>query len=489
MSQQRLQRQLLLVIATTCVGFLLCKLCCNVYLPIQSRPTSRWKLFGEAFISEGVLSRPGALQRRSAGQEGLFAVSSQDERNELFQRLEALQVSCHSHPESGRVLERKYAKFLNVLSIYTAFHRQERNGESTKRLIWFCDLYGACGGLADRIKGLTYALILAILSQRVLILDWGDSQFGEQSFLLPNAIDWRFSEEDQRAAYSYYDADNRSYNNSDYWSENGPVSLHLFSILDGLGVDVSVHDLEMSFDIIEGQQQWVQLASNMEPSSLLNSTKTAFAEWIEQGMASLGLAALSPDDVDGLVGLVFRYLFTFSDDLISEVVAARRVLGLDNQEYVGVHVRTGFAGSEQQEDMKHPKLIYRALEWEQILSCAHRIATEKLGSRSLLFLATDSHLVKNRTLDVHRYRGRFRTLDNSVVHLDRLEKYPHNAEDSEVEGVFSAWIDLILLAESHSLVHGESGFSFLAQSICFMPETNVINRLKCSPSYIHDIGF
>ena len=80
---------------------------------------------------------------------------------------------------------------------------------------------------------------------------------------------------------------------------------------------------------------------------------------------------------------------------------------------------------------------------------------------------------------MQRFKGRFRTLDNSLVHLDRLEKYPHDIEEFEREGVLSTWIDLILLAESHSLVHEGSGYAFLAQSLCFIPKAYVVNGLEC----------
>ena len=413
---------------------------------------------------------------------------------ELVQGLEALQISCYNHPENDGLLEKKYARFLEVLALYTAFHKQERHSESSNRLIWVCDVYQACGGLADRVKGVTYALLLAMLTQRVLILNWRDREFGEQDFLQPNTIDWRFSEQDQDAAYSYSykDVNNVSYaaynSNQEYGDHvyqdgdraaGGIQSLHLFSILGGIGIDVSADVLKMSLDLIRGRWQWVELESNLEPSSLLNDTKTASSSWIKQGMASLGLSQLSPEDVDGLVGLVFRYLFTFSGQLLAELDDARQVLGLDNQKYVGVHIRTGFLGSKQQESVKHPKLFRSIQQWEKTLSCAYRSATERLGSSALLFLAADSNLVKNRTLDMHRFKGRFRSLDNSVVHLDRLEKTPHDAEEFETEGVLSTWIDLVLLAESNILVRGKSGFSLLAGHLCFIPKTKVISALKC----------
>ena len=493
-----------LLLASTCAGFTLCKLYFLSQTSREGAADVRWRLFGEAFIRDAD-SPPEIRSRRNAEHVRLFADHSRDEdrMKDLIEGLESLDVSCYAHQQSERAVEEKYGRFLEVLAIYSAFHAQERSEKSARRLLWVCDAEKACGGLADRIKGVSYALILAMLSRRVLLLDWRDSQFGEQTFLQPNLIDWRLSEEDRKQVYE--DAYDINYNAADEEIEadqmkfdgevdedednsqanedddiySYPVFVHIFSVLGGIGVDIPADELQWGLERIEGKWSWTLLASNMEPSSLTNSTKTASIEWIKQGMTALGLAKLPPTDIDGVVGIVFRYLFKFSHDLLQEVSAARSVLGLSHREYVGVHLRTGFAGSVQQETVNHPKLIRRPLEWDKFLVCAYRYATEKLGSRALIFLATDSNLVKNKTLDVHRFRGRFRSLDNSVVHLDRLEKPPHNIDEFEKEGIMSAWIDLVLLAESHSLVHGESGYSFLAQALCYLPRTRVT---KCGLS-------
>ena len=491
---------LALVLSATVVGFLACRLFCLYQFPSEPPSSAvRWRLFGEAFINDCEPDVQPSWRSSETVVEDVnyIAESSGDERvKELLRGLQALSVSCYVHPQHLReLLEEKYAAFLKVLSIYSAFHVQERDGDGTRRLIWICDVYKACGGLADRIKGVTYALILAMLSRRVLLLDWRDSHFGEQDYLQPNVIDWRLSEKEKTQAYyspeeeedKYYYNDNETdtipdaadSHHTQEPSYSKPVPFHIFSVLGG--VDISADILQVGMEAVEGKWQWVLLASNMEPSSLTNDNLTASAEWIKQGMTALGLAKLEPQDIDGLVGLVFRYLFKFSKEIPKEVSTARGILGLEGRTYVGVHVRTGFAGSLQQESVKHPKLLKSPSQWDRIIRCAHHHAAEELGSQGLLFLATDSNLVKNRTLDVHRFQGRFRSLDNSVLHLDRLEKSPHAAEDFEVEGVLSAWVDLILLAESHSLVHGTSGFSDLAQHLCFMPRTKVINGLECSP--------
>ena len=71
--------------------------------------------------------------------------------------------------------------------------------------MWFCH-DGQCGGLADRLSGLTYTLLLAVMSQRVLLFDWRDSRISQNTYLEPNAIDWRLTEEENDKAFRW---DNR----------------------------------------------------------------------------------------------------------------------------------------------------------------------------------------------------------------------------------------------------------------------------------------
>ena len=68
-----------------------------------------------------------------------------------------------------------------------------------------------------------------------------------------------------------------------------------------------------------------------------------------------------------------------------------------------------------------------------ILKCAVTTANQWLGPSSLLFLATDSPLVKH--LAVTKYGGRFRSLDNTLLHIDRMENYPHDLLQNETEGM------------------------------------------------------
>ena len=172
---RRLLVTLALLVVVAYAGFLLSKLYYNGQSSRprptsgESRPTSRWKLFGDAFISDEERTQPG-VQRLSVEQgkqvrllaDSLLIRSGDVAVKELVRGLESSQVYCHTYPENEGVIQRKYAKFLEVLAIYTAFHKQKKNGEGTKRLIWICDVSKACGGLADRVRGVAYALILAM---------------------------------------------------------------------------------------------------------------------------------------------------------------------------------------------------------------------------------------------------------------------------------------------------------------------------------------
>ena len=443
------------------------------------RSFPRWRLYGAAFVGEAFSGQgKRGPSRRRDGTIKLFSTTGDTHIQQLVEGLHNLQIACHERPHSEQQeLRQKYAKFLEALSMYTAFHKRERWRKGARRLVWVCDAYRKCGGLADRVRGITYALILSILSRRVLLLDWRNRLFGEHEYLEPNLIDWQLTQDERKRAYRDEYLGSTNLTNKPQTPGDSVALIHIFQIHAGIGIDVSVKDLQRNLEAIRGNWAWILLESNMEPSTLVDDTKAASLEWIRQGMAVLGLHKLTPNDIDSIVGLVFRYLFQFSEEILKEVAIAREVLGLKDTAYVGVHVRTGFAGSSKQE-YNHPKLYREAWQWDRTLSCAYNYTTEQLGEKALLFLATDSNLVKSKT---HWFGGRYRCLDNTVVHLDHLKKTPHKASIVEREGVLTMLVELILLAESHSIVMGESGFSFLAHSLCLVPRTKAINGLTCNP--------
>ena len=471
-----------LVLASVCLGLYLGRLV-NTWSLQTAVVHVQWQRYShgerEPFEeARGHLPTRLSLEKQQRNSEQPRSGSVINVSPRLVNLLHSLQLTCHSGSEG--LLPKKYERFLQYLDEYATFHRDSVTSDETPTLVWLCDAYQHCGGLADRMKGITYSLLVAMFTRRRLQLSWGGSLYGEQTYLKPNAIDWTVPSE-QFGEVGYYSEDYFAFDPN---LETGLHFLHLFSVLGGIGIDVSVEDLEHSLRLIaesnSSSNKVIILSTNLEPNALMNRTKNLGQQWIIDGLKQYGLYQLSFQDLDDLVGIVFRYLFQFTDELIAELSSARGVLGIsEHQKYTGVHLRTGFAGSPSQETVDHPKLIRTKQEWERVLNCAVKTADSLLGQTSVLFLATDSSLVKH--LAIAEHGSRFRTLDNTLIHLDRMEKYPHEPFQNETEGTLSTWIDFLLLAESYAQVRTDSGFPFAAGQLCSLPPTRTYNGLWCLP--------
>ena len=429
----------------------------------ESNPVS-WKSCGGRFVNDSD-SKPRKQHNKThrTATAKLLSVTSLDVRvKNLLQKLHYdLPLSCQSRPiGEQKELGAKFATFLEALTNYTVFHKAERENHRARRLLWFCE--GSCGGLADRMRGITYALMLAIFSQRVLHVDWGHRTLSERAFLEPNLIDWHLMKDEQKA----YSKDHRK------------TKFRSQMVLTKTGADATPKIVKKLLESLNKKSvKWVAVNSNMNPSTLANDSKIVAFKWVKEGMSALHLDKLSVHDLDiYLIGLAFRYLFRFSPYLMQEVEAARRVLGLQGLSYVGLHVRTGFVGAQEYERY-HPKLFKKPWQWKDSVACAHRYTNQQFPNGAPIFIATDSQQVK--VMVWPGYSGEIRCLNNSVLHLDKLSQVHHRTVEQMKEGFLSVWVELILLAESHSLVRGDSGYAHLAQSLCLMPRKRTIDAITC----------
>ena len=434
-----------------------------------------WRLYG---ANSTAVNNDNLGQQKQKQGTKLFSDISTDVQR-VVERLQAVAISCNSHPKSHqKLMTEKFGKFLEALSKYASLHAQNRGSDNAKKLVWYCG-ENFCGGLGDRERGLTYALVLAMMSQRVLLFHWQDSRLDNKTYLDPNVIDWRLTEKERKKVFEI--------KNPVSVNEAGDSDAVMLLSLFSRGPKDTTESATKHKSVLQamvGRRPWIALQSNMFPSSLVYGRVPVSMDWIKQGMDTLGLNKLSQFEINEVMGLAFRYLFTFSKEIVAETDEARRILGLVNQAYVGVHLRTGFEGSKSHEENNHPKLIKDRWQWEATLNCAYTHATDRLGKNALLFLATDSALVKAMALQ--KYKDRVRSLNNSVIHIDDFTPPPEEVGDFEKEGVMSVWVELVLLAEAHSLIIGRSGFSFLAQSLCLVQQPLLLNGVTCKP--LEDIG-
>ena len=166
--------------------------------------------------------------------------------------------------------------------------------------------------------------------------------------------------------------------------------------------------------------------------------------------------------------------------MLKEMCAAMQVLGLGSSPYVALHVRTGFAGMPYEEQVNHPKLVKDESNWILALHCAVKMADNLSGNNlTNIFLATDSTLVKK--MASKGYGTRVRTLNNHLLHVDKMVKIPHPLSAEEKEGKMVIWVEFLLLAQGKISVWGKSGFSWAAGLLCglWTGSKNVINMDSC----------
>ena len=194
-------------------------------------------------------------------------------------------------------------------------------------------------------------------------------------------------------------------------------------------------------------------------------------------MKKTGLGNLTNEEINGVFGIAFRYLFLIRSDLFLKVNSAMHLLGLDMHKYIGVHIRTGFVEAATPEE-PHTKLVREVNQWKLILTCAVSVS-----NNSPIFLATDSTSVKH--LAVEMYGSQYKTLHIQLTHIDGIDIIGPDAAESE--GLLSTWVDFFLLAQSYvqvrtgsDWVHG-SGFALGASHLCGLPRSQRIDGLEIVP--------
>ena len=404
-------------------------------------------------VAAGVNWRPDENILKPTSAETVIGDGGKDEfMNEYVAKIfGAAQLKCYSDREG--ITTKRHDTLLKALQDYSLQHGRE-NG--SRVLVWMCTTMDWCGGLADRVKGITYSLLLALFTRRQLLLTWNTA---EQQLLGQNALNWS----------------TKARNVQEYG-----LPLSMYSITQGYGIDKEPSLAKKVIEYINGPHKVVYFSTNLEPSALINRNKSFGIQWISRGLQAIGLANYTAGELDGLVGLAFRFLFVLDQGLVAKLRAVKQYLGLEGVRYIGVHIRTGFVGMVHQEDSDHPKLLRLRGQWEAVLDCAVTMAARHLSSDGLLFLASDSVLVKHMALV--RYGSRVRTQNVTLQHLDKLPKKPavdKSREELERTVVEGMWTDLLLLAESYILVTTDSGFGTLAGLLCELPHNRILHGLAC----------
>ena len=385
-----------------------------------------------------------------------------------------------------------WIKFKQSLEEYATFHKKRLNilkaGGNDSRyittLMYTCNDPSACSGLGDQFNKIQQALLLAIAFDRVLILHWDTLSMKTFHHIIPNQIQWR------------------------YFNES--VGMHLKSEPELMKLTSKEHFKGLMQLLGNNGRTHVTL-SNALPvpfgrglSRILSADKNGVFSKISWYAMHVGQRNGIPKSV--LCGELLRYLFTFSQEVLEKVEQAQKQIGIFDTPYVGVHIRTGFFGTEFQEVGKFSRFkITRAdNKWQSTMNCSTRLASKLLTPNAPVYLATDSYLVKTQAAKGNGTQ--IRSINMMLQHVallgeSKAKKHKQSSvpdtnmnltsEPDEIQGIstlsgvdgyMATWVDFLLLARADILVHSISGFSTIAGQFCSIPRQFYTPRCTLRPS-------
>ena len=394
-----------------------------------------------------------------------------------------VQVPNIYHPQTnvctevGRSVREDSSKgwktFKQALEDYKYFHHQQISAlknqshlhssnpnhlinNSVRTLTWACETPIKCSGLGDQFYRIQLVFLLAIMTERVFIISWDKESQKTMRYLQPNEIDWSFFD---RSLGMHTNHDIQRLVQEEYYAA-------LFSLLNSSKPHITTtNDSYIPF------QRGYYKSIHGDPNFMHGFEKLGLGD-----ILSLTRKKENKEPVTFIGGEILRYLFTFSPDVISTVTEVQKSLGiLHNQRYLAVHIRTGFLGNDFEEVGHFSRYkIYRSnSSWLSALDCSLELADRIIGPGSPVYLASDSYVVKKLILE--RYGGRIRTTNMTLQHVQFIGD---NSREVKPDGFIATWVDFLLLARSHVLVHSISGFSSIAGQFCSVRRQYKMPRCK-----------
>ena len=360
--------------------------------------------------------------------------------------------------------------FISVLETYKPFHstqlqklrnmsaQLDTNGtrdlavEKVRTLTWSCDHPKTCSGVGDQLFRIQFAFLLAVVSDRVFTIYWNEENAKTMQYLKPNEIDWRFYDE----RLGMHKGHNRNISHYLKFAKTDFVTLA---------------------QLLRSEESHITITHELHVPGTFNLA--AQSNYTKNGFIRMGIT--SRDDlVDPSVGgHILRYLFQFSAEVISRVEKAERQIGLSSHNYLAIHLRTGFVGTNYEEKMGYKKGIKEEF-WEQVLECSLKRADEVVGHNSSVYLATDSYVAKEWAV---QYSQRVKVINMKLQHVAIRKSWSDTDSSPDTEnGYLATWIDFLLLARAHALVLGTSGFAKNAGKLCSIPSTM---QIDCHAMYMY----
>jgi len=310
---------------------------------------------------------------------------------------------------------------------YTNFHKQEvDNYQDAKYLVYFCRKGFNCAGLGDRLVGIISTFYMALLTNRIFLID-SEMPVDLENILSPNKIDWRFAVRRNSI-------------------EDLPSEFQVWMVMNE---DKRKLFLEDDFRLKLGKQVEYVRANERLYTSLHKNPR------FQQRREELGLDRMSTFHV---FGCLYHYLFKPSPKLRNFIQDFYNSVFLNNLNQrtpvIGMQIRTGTALGEHLR-MTRPEL---ELMWK----CGRKLLDNHPHSR--LLLTTDSPMVKDEAKSL--FKDQLVELDLPVQHIDKVSM----GDEMTLRNTVA---ELLLLSMCDHFVISRSNFGEVATMMNFKPRFKI----------------
>mmetsp|Transcript_40768 Transcript_40768/g.89103 ORF Transcript_40768/g.89103 Transcript_40768/m.89103 type:complete len:468 (-) Transcript_40768:180-1583(-) len=325
---------------------------------------------------------------------------------------------------------------------YAQFHARALANvtANTSFLIYQCTAETNCGGIGDRILGIVHLFYVALLSGRVLLLNY-TKPFPLKGFLDENLLQWSFQGTGRDSSLSdaiSIDSRGDLFNLFPFLSEPSELQAHY------------------------GHYGTVAIRLNGYNFEALWQSKA-----MKRHLASFGITINPTSSApEQLIRWAFHTLFRKSTAVELRMRQLRAEMGLRDERhrrepYVGIHVRLGDQGQGWSPAGRHS-----LGDLDAFLKCGRRMQQvilsdggERPGHRPIMFVASDSE--KPKTL-LAKQDDTIRSANVVIYHVDLSN---NETEARSRSGTLSAWAEMFILSESNCIVASESGFSYVARML------------------------
>ena len=297
------------------------------------------------------------------------------------------------------------AEFTSLAELLLSYRQQhirwrklllEGEVEKIRTLTWYCD--DGCGGLGDRVRSIGFSLMLAMISNRLFLVQWRQPfEVDRQTNIFePAAIDWNVDQALADKLSKLPAASVSMMMTSSSKSQRANLIEEFITRSEFRHVRIKTNIVFNGFVQLH-QLLTTKTRENKGYQILMNVTRDK-----------------TPTLPDSIHGVFVRYLFKFSSPTLKKAEQILHEMNMTNvKEYVVANIRSGFVGTLNEGDF----FATHSEQWEAVLDHAVN-ESERLGIVAPVVLSCDSEKVKSWANE--HYHEKVISIPREPVHVDKM---------------------------------------------------------------------